>query len=299
MLRILQVSMVCALAATLPINAAADQEVNRDGVKYVSGGVGADSEARLSARAKEFNLKLLFTLNEGNYVADVGVTVADARGKTVIEHVADGPLFMARLPQGQYRVTASYEGRALTRKVAVGSGLRTEHFRWPSNPAVDLPVSRWREPGDAPKVKAEKVRVSAARPAAEAARGGPVAVVSGGVGEDALAMMKAKEGEYNLKLVFTLNEGNYLADVGVAIKDAAGKTVVEHVADGPIFLAKLPAGTYSASVSYDGKTQARKVRVSERLHTEYFRWAGNPQADFPLQRDQAEEAKPRSRPKRG
>lgn len=299
MWQISQAAVACVLAAALAFNAAADQEVNRDGVKYVSGGVGADSEARLNARAKEFNLKLLFTLNEGNYVADVGVKVADAKGRTVIEHVADGPLFLARLPQGQYTVTASYEGRALTRKVSVGSGLRTEQFRWPANPAEDLPVSRWRETKDVPAAKAGSVPAGAARPVAEAARGKPVAVVSGGVGEDALAAMKAKEGDYNLKLVFTLTEGNYLADVGVLVKDARGGTVVEHVADGPVLLARLPKGTYSTSVSYNGKTQTRKISVGERLHTEYFRWAANPDFDFPLSREQAEEAKPRSRPKRG
>jgi len=279
--QVLVAAVACIFAAALASSAVADQEVNRDGVKYVSGGVGADSEARLNARAREFNLKLLFTLNEGNYLADVGVKVADAKGRTVIEHVADGPLFMARLPQGQYTVTASYEGKAVSRKVPVGSGLRTEYFRWPANPAEDLAVSRWREP------------------AAEAARGAPVAVVSGGVGEDALAAMKAKEGGYNLKLVFTLTEGNYLADVGVVVKDAGGGTVVEHVADGPVLLARLPKGTYSTSVTYNGRTQTRKVSVSERLHTEYFRWAASPGSDFPLSREQAEEAKPKLKPKHG
>ena len=126
-----------------------------------------------------------------------------------------------------------------------------------------------------------------------------VKYVSGGVGTDSQERLESRVKEFNLKLVFTLNEGNYLADVGVIIKDATGKAVVEHIADGPFFLAKLPAGTYSASVTYDGKSQARKLRVSERLHTEYFRWARNPQADFPLSREQAEEAKPRAVPKRG
>ena len=132
----------------------------------------------------------------------------------------------------------------------------------------------------------------------EVTRGG-VKYVSGGVGTDSQERLDSRVKEFNLKLVFTLTEGNYLAHVGVIIKDAAGKTVVEHVADGPIFLAKLPAGTYSASVSYDGKSQARKIRVSERLHTEYFRWPANPQADFPLQRDQVEEVSPKARSKRG
>jgi hypothetical protein len=132
----------------------------------------------------------------------------------------------------------------------------------------------------------------------EVIRGG-VKFISGGVGTDSQERLDSRVKEFNLKLVFTLTEGNYLADVGVTIKDAAGRTVVEHVADGPIFLAKLPAGAYSASVTYEGKSQARKLRVNERLHTEYFRWPANPEADFPLSREQADEARPRSGMKRG
>jgi hypothetical protein len=272
---------------------------SRDGVAYVSGGIGEDSQARLKARETEFNLKLVFSLVEGNYVADVAVTLKDAGGRMLLEHVAGGPVFMARLPAGAYTVEVSYEGRPQARNVRVVDRLRTEYFRWPSNPAADLPVSRWIEPADAPKAKAERrPKAAAAKPGAEAPRGAPVAAISGGIGEGALAAMKAKESEYNVKLVFTLTEGNYLADVGVVLRDAAGKTVVERVADGPILLARLPAGTYTASVTYNGKAQSRNIRVGERLRTEYFRWPATPGADFPLAPEQADDggkAAPRRR----
>src|SRR5688572_10076755 len=83
----------------------------RDGVSFVSGGVGENSVAALRARESEFNLKLVFTLTEGEYLADVGVKISDTAGKTVIEHVTDGPIFMARLPPGTYTVAATYSGR--------------------------------------------------------------------------------------------------------------------------------------------------------------------------------------------
>lgn len=118
-------------------------EVAKDGVNYTSGGIGINSQERLNARASEFNLKLVFTLNEGNYIADVNVMLTDAKGRKVVEHTADGPFFMARLPAGQYNVAATYDGKTVTRKISVGrSGLRTEYFRWPSNPATDVPLSR-------------------------------------------------------------------------------------------------------------------------------------------------------------
>jgi len=114
--------------------------------EFISGGIGVAEQAELAAREKEFNLKLVFALNEGNYLADVGVVVADARGRKVIEDVAAGPLFLARLPAGSYTVTATHEGRTVTRKIGVAAaGLHTEYLRWPSDPSRDLPISRWIE----------------------------------------------------------------------------------------------------------------------------------------------------------
>jgi hypothetical protein len=122
--------------------APANVEKSRDGIEYLSGGVGIDAQDRINARAKDFNLKLVFTLNEGNYIADVGVTVKDAQGRTVVEDTAEGPFFLAKLPAGQYTVAATFEGKTVTRKLQVGKGLRTEYLRWPSNPGSDNPLPR-------------------------------------------------------------------------------------------------------------------------------------------------------------
>lgn len=117
-------------------------EKTSDGIEYLSGGVGIDAQDAINARAKDFNLKLVFTLKEGNYVADVGVAVKDAKGRTVVEDIAEGPFFLAKLPAGQYTVAATYEGRTVTRKLQVGKGLRTEYLRWASNPDTDNPLPR-------------------------------------------------------------------------------------------------------------------------------------------------------------
>ena len=116
-------------------------------IAHVSGGIGVDEQQRLEAREREFNLKLVFTLNEGNYIAGVNVGVTDGKGRMVVEDVADGPFFMAKLPAGNYTVAATYEGKTVTRKVQVGSkGLHTENLHWPSNPQTDnVAVSRWLE----------------------------------------------------------------------------------------------------------------------------------------------------------
>ena len=118
-------------------------------VSYVSGGIGVAEQEALKAREQDFNLKLVFTLVEGNFLADVGVQVKDGAGETLIEHIAGGPMFLARLAPGRYTVSATYEGRSITRKVLVGpAGMRTEYFRWPANPDLDGPL-----PPDPPEPK--------------------------------------------------------------------------------------------------------------------------------------------------
>jgi hypothetical protein len=105
--------------------------------------------------------------------------------------------------------------------------------------------------------------------------------VTGGIGTDEMQRLKAQEKDFNLKLVFTLVEGNYLSDVAVTIKDINGKPLLNLNAQGPLVLAKLPRGAYVVHATYEGKEQIRKVSVAERLRTEYFRWSGNPETDFP------------------
>lgn len=121
------------------VQAAPENVISRNGVSYVSGGIGADSQQRLKALEPEFSLKLVFTLAEGNYVSDVNVAIKDARGKTLIEHVADGPFLLAKLPVGKYTVSAIYEGKTQIRQISVKGGrLQTEYLRWPGNPETDF-----------------------------------------------------------------------------------------------------------------------------------------------------------------
>lgn len=115
------------------------------GIEYVAGGIGFEAEERLRKFAKErgYNLELLFTLNSGNYVADVDVAVTGKAGWMLVRAVADGPYLFAKMPPGSYVVTATYAGKSETRTVTVGDrGMRTEHFRWPVNPETDFTFGR-------------------------------------------------------------------------------------------------------------------------------------------------------------
>ena len=109
-------------------------------VQTISGGVGLESMAELVAQQASYNLKFVFTLMEGDYVADVVVRIADPSGSVVLDQSSDGPVLLVRLPAGNYVATLTYEGVAQTRKLAVREkGLRTEQLRWKRS-AADGPA---------------------------------------------------------------------------------------------------------------------------------------------------------------
>ena len=264
------IATIAVLLASIATAQPFEQVLSRDGISYISGGIGARSQERLKQLEPRFNLKLVLTLTESQYLADVRVVLKDTAGKRLLEHVTEGPIFMARVPAGTYTVSATYSGSTQSRAINVAGKLRTEYFRWSGDAGIRAPVHAGGKPGSEvqPKVPA----------------GGTVSYVSGGIGADAIAELQAKEEQYNLKLVFSLIEGNYVADVNVVLRSAAGTVLLEHLAGGPIFMARVPAGKYSVTVTYQGNTQTRPIQLGEKLHTEYFRWPSNPETDLPVSR---------------
>lgn len=99
-------------------------------VKFVSAGVGDDDP--LLATKKDYNLHLLFAKKgSGEYLADVNVSVQDAAGSTLVSTMAGGPLFFARLPPGNYRISVEFEGKPLGKSVSLGRNESKDlYFYW-------------------------------------------------------------------------------------------------------------------------------------------------------------------------
>jgi hypothetical protein len=101
----------------------------------------------------------------------------------------------------------------------------------------------------------------------------PVAVISGGVGDTSVQELAQLQRAYNLKFTFALREGDYIAGVKVDVADGSGRKVLEHVATGPILLARLPAGRYVATLAHEGVTQSRAFSLrATGLREELVRW---------------------------
>jgi hypothetical protein len=105
-----------------------------EGIAYISGGVGVDELQKLQSMAKNYDLKLVFAAKSGNYLADTHVVIKNTQGKIVLDTVSDGPWFLARLPAGQYTITAITAGRPENQKVVIKPAAHTVHyFYWADN----------------------------------------------------------------------------------------------------------------------------------------------------------------------
>lgn len=102
---------------------------------------------------------------------------------------------------------------------------------------------------------------------------GSVPAVSGGVSLNARESLRSQTPEHNVKMVFALNTGNYLSDVHVKVTDRSGKAVIDDVSNGPWLFAKLPAGSYTATATYNGKAVTHRFSVGKSgVRTAHFRW---------------------------
>lgn len=101
------------------------------GTRYISGGVGEESQGRLAAQAAQFNLRVIFALKAGNYVSGVEASVWDGSGRQVFATVTDGPWLYAQIPPGNYVMRAALGGQVQEQKFAVPpQGSRQLVFRW-------------------------------------------------------------------------------------------------------------------------------------------------------------------------
>jgi hypothetical protein len=88
--------------------------------------------------------------------------------------------------------------------------------------------------------------------------------LSGGVGIEARQRLEEMGRDFDLKLVFAEPDGDYLADVPLAIEDGHGNAVLRATSEGPWFYAELPPGHYRVVIAQAGKQYARSVDVPKR-----------------------------------
>lgn len=110
----------------------------RGEVTWLSGGVGRDEARAFQREASRYPLEVVFVQKSGKrdeYLANVPVTIRDAKHHVVLDGVAQGPYLLARLPAGDYEVSARWESWHFGRHVKVGAGHQRVVFEWKKDDA--------------------------------------------------------------------------------------------------------------------------------------------------------------------
>ena len=120
-------------APAAPATIGAPQPQTQGGINFIVGGVGDNSQDAMRQIERSYNLRLTFVQGpSGEYLADIGVTLQNAKGKTLLDTTADGPFFYAQLPPGRYKGSATSNGRTLTRSIEVPADHPVRQaFYWP------------------------------------------------------------------------------------------------------------------------------------------------------------------------
>ena len=137
MKKIILIAMSLFVVGTVSVSFSADYTAplpavkQYEGVPYISGGIGDEELSALRSIGSQYNLKLVFALKSGEYLADITVQIKDAAGKIVLDAVSDGPCFFTRLTPEKYTVIAVMQGNVVTQKVQLHpKGQSVLHFYW-------------------------------------------------------------------------------------------------------------------------------------------------------------------------
>lgn len=88
-----------------------------------------------------------------------------------------------------------------------------------------------------------------------------ISYITGGVGDEELAEMKAQAANYNVRILITSAGGEYMGNVAVRFLDKDKKEIFRSDNNaGPLFYVNLPAGTYMVEVATEsGALQSKKI----------------------------------------
>ncbi len=102
---------------------------------YMNGGIGSDEQSYMRRMGKDFSLRLIFAERMDNeFVADVKLLIEDEHGPVFMLPAA-GPMTNIMLPDGKYRIIASYRGVTEVHMVTIkGKNGADVLFHWKGAP---------------------------------------------------------------------------------------------------------------------------------------------------------------------
>ena len=105
-------------------------------ITYISGGIGEDEAKAMKAESKSWPLSIEFSehlVNQDLWVAQVYLRILDSKGKTLFDTTVDGPIFLGKVPPGNYELLATYQEVTKRRVIEIKQGQHIkESFNWQS-----------------------------------------------------------------------------------------------------------------------------------------------------------------------
>lgn len=101
-----------------------------NGITYLSGGVGEEEEAQLKSQENQYNLRVLITGENGEFLSDLTCSLKDAKGNTIVTISDAGPyVYMQVPPSASYTVEAvapSGTGKKFAVKMPATGAIKTQ-----------------------------------------------------------------------------------------------------------------------------------------------------------------------------
>ncbi len=106
-------------------------------ISYVSGGICAEEVNFMKGIAQHFPLEVVFVQQEQGkevYLADVAVSLQNAKQEEVLFVATEGPFLLVNLPNGKYTIYATYHNVKQTKQVNITKKHSRIVFLWEDKP---------------------------------------------------------------------------------------------------------------------------------------------------------------------
>jgi len=100
--------------------AGAQPRLAKNGIQYMTGGIGEEDKFDMRPHAKKFTLNLLFSHGvAGEYITDTNVNIYNEQSELVFRIKGAKPMLYVNLPAGTYTILASNNGEKLRHKLTI------------------------------------------------------------------------------------------------------------------------------------------------------------------------------------
>ncbi len=100
--------------------AGAETRISKNGIAYMTGGIGEEETLAMRPYAKKFTLNLLFSEGKaGQSVTDVNVNIYNEQSELVFRVKGAKPMLYVNLPAGTYTIVANNNGEKLRHKMTI------------------------------------------------------------------------------------------------------------------------------------------------------------------------------------